>query len=92
MLWLSVFVIPRAVGGRGDGAKKCMGRRRDGFRDRPVDDHLLAMQGLGDLNGLLRGNILQIGMAFEGCALLFLTSSGVWRVQSVANALPTSRK
>ena len=73
-------MILRAIGGRGDGAKKCRGKRRDVFRDRIVEDYLLTMQGPGDLNGLLEWNSLHLRRAFEGRALLFLTSSGGFRV------------
>lgn len=51
-----------------------MGRRQDGFRDRAVDDHLLAMQGLGDLNGLLGENHSQWPMALKGSVTLLATS------------------
>ena len=51
-----------------------MGRRQDGFRDRPVEGHLLAMQGLGDLIGLLEGHIPRSLMALKERASLFAIS------------------
>ena len=74
MPWLRAFVTLRAVVGQGDGVKKCMGRRQDGCRDRLVDDHLLAMRGLGDLDEILKGDILQLLMALKGSTPMLATS------------------
>lgn len=50
---LPVFVILRAVVDQEDVVTWYMGKRQDGFRDRPVDHRVLGMQGLEDFDRYL---------------------------------------
>ena len=76
--WLAAFVTLRAFASQEDGAKWYMGRRPDGFRDRRLDDHLLAMQGLEDVDAYWEGeddDIVQVRRDSNWRALLLATSS-----------------
>ena len=72
--WPIVLVTLRVCSGQGDGAMWCMERRRDGFRDRRVGDHLLAMQGPRGLDTDSKGNLVRSLGGSTGSGPLLVTS------------------
>lgn len=73
MTWLAVFATLRVLSSPEDAVKWCMGRRRDGFRDRRVGDQL-ATQGLAEVTGLWKGDTRGPPKTLKGSAPLFATS------------------
>lgn len=74
MLWQVVLVIHQVCSSREDAVSWHRERLQDGLRDRPLDDHLLAMQGLGDLIGLFGEEVLQLQMVLKESAPLLLAT------------------
>ena len=72
--WLIVLVTLRVYSGQEDGGMWCMERRRDGFRDRPVGDHLLAMQGPRSLDTNSKGTLVRSIEGSTGSGPLLVTS------------------
>ena len=74
MPWLTVFVTLRAVSDQEDVVTWYMGKQQDGFRDRPVDDCVLGMQGLEDLDSYLHADVLQLKISLNWSGPLLATS------------------
>ena len=73
VLWLGALGTLRGLSGQEDGAQWCMERRRDGCRDRPAGDHLLAMQGPRGLETGLKVDIARLLEAWTGSGPLLVT-------------------
>ena len=71
---LPVFVILRAVLDQEDVVTWYMGKRQDGFRDRPVDHRVLGMQGLEDFDRYLPQDILLLKTGLNWSGPLLATS------------------
>ena len=72
--WLTAFVILRAVSDQEGVVTWYTGKRQGGFRDRPVDDRVLGMQGPEDLDSYLPGGILLLKTGLNWGGSLLATS------------------